>query len=267
MIRKKIRRSLKKIFSFLLGKKQKNIIHIPIQLRFGNLLYFYLHCYRMREKGQEVYILHTETMDYWLNFFPLLKEFIVHSEDFKIYDNHDYFSSYYQNFGQDFTLEELNSFIEKYIVREDIFHSSHSEKKTVINIRRGDFYSGKKISPSQFDQVGYVKKVLDKNPSFSAVPILIISDDISWCQQELSFINNSTEIQFLSDNQPIDDFIAISGANNLIVTNSTFSYWGGYISKFLNKESRVIAPNFGATFYEDSIAIQLHPDWEIEKIV
>lgn len=267
MIRKKIRRILKKTYSFLIGKKQKNVIHIPIQLRFGNLLYFYLYCYRMRKRGKEVYILHTTTMDYWLKHFPLLNDFIVHSEDFKTYDNLDYFSSYYQDFGQDFTLNELNDFIQQYIVTSEFFTNSRSEEKTIINIRRGDFYSTNNVSPSQFDQVEYVKKVFDKNPSFSSHPILIISDDITWCQQELAFIERFNEIQFLPNNEPIDDFIAISKAKNLIVTNSTFSYWGGYISKFLNKENNVIAPNFGATFYKNSIAIQLHPGWDLEKVI
>ena len=164
-------------------------------------------------------------------------------------------------------MNELNDFIKKYIVVEEFFSNSKSDNKTVVNIRRGDFYSENTNSPSQFDQVEYVKKAFEKNPSLSALPILIISDDIAWCQQELSFIDKNNLVQFLSDNEPIDDFIAISTAKNLIVTNSTFSYWGGYISKFLNKENRVIAPNFGATFYKNSIAIQLHPDWEIEKVV
>lgn len=267
MIGKKIRRNLKKTFSLLIGKKQKNVIHIPIQLRFGNLLYFYLHCYIMKQRGKEVYILHTTTMDYWLKYFPLLNDFVVYSEDFKIYDNLDYFTSYYQNFGEDFTLNELNDFIKKYIVREEFFSNSKSEERTVVNIRRGDFYSTDTVSPSQFDQVEYVKKVFGKNLSLTALPIFVISDDIVLCRQELSFIERFNQLHFLPNNGPIDDFIAICNAKNLIVTNSTFSYWGGYVSKFLNKNNKVIAPDFGATFYKNNLAIQLHPSWVIEKVI
>lgn len=267
MITKKIRRRLKKIYAFLIGKKQKNVIQIPTQLRLGNLLYFYLHCYKMKKEGKEIYILHTITMDYWLKYFPLFNDFIVYPDDFKVYDNLDYFSSYYQNFGKDFHLNELNDFIQQYIFTEKYFNTSISENRTIINIRRGDFYSTDTVSPSQFDQVEYVKKVFEKNLSLTALPIFVISDDISWCKQELSFIEEFNHLQFPSDNEPIDDFIFICNAKNLIVTNSTFSYWGGYISKFLNNENKVIAPNFGATFYKNSIAIQLHPDWEIEEII
>ena len=267
MIGKKLRRGLKKAYSILIRKKQKNVLKIPLQLRLGNLLYFYLHCHKMKLQNKEVYILHTETMDYWLKYFPNLKDFVLHSDDFKFYDNLDYFSSYYQNFGIDFNINELTDFINQYILTESFFKNFAADHRTVINIRRGDFYSSEKKSPSEFDQIQYVKRIFKNHPELLTLPVFVISDDISWCQKELYFLEKVSHLHFLPDNKPIDDFIAISTAKNLIVTNSTFSYWGGYISKVINKENLVIAPNFGATFYKDSIAIQLHSDWKIEDII
>lgn len=239
-MKKVIRRNLKSIFALAIGKKQKHVIEIPAQLRFGNLLYFYLHCYIMRRQNKLVYILHTKTMDYWLEYFPRLQEFILYANDFKFYDNLDYFSSYYQNFGVDFKTQELNDFIHNYILPDLFFKYANYEERTVINIRRGDFYSSKQKSPSEFNQVQFVKKVLINHSIIRDLPIYIISDDIAWCKKNLSFFGDL--FHFISDNEPYQDFISICTAKNLVVTNSTFSYWGGYISKAINEKNVVIAP-------------------------
>lgn len=267
IINKKNRRLLKKITSKILLKNQKQVIEIPEQARFGNILYFFLHCYIEREKNNNVFILYTKTMDYWLTHFPKLNAFILNPNEFKRYDNKDWFVEYYQIFGTDFTEIKLNEFIDTYILSSNYFNEN--KNNTVINIRRGDFYEKGKILPANFDQLKFLEIVIQKYPTIFNNLIEIVSDDVKWCEENLSNIlkeHCTGKIQYNYESNPFEDFVSICTAKNLIINNSTFSYWGGYINSRLRNDHNVISPNFGATFYKDSIAVQLHPDWKIIEI-
>ncbi|MGI9652423.1 alpha-1,2-fucosyltransferase [Chryseobacterium sp. RLHN22] len=223
-----------------------------------------------QQKGNMVSILHTETMDYWLKFFPALRNFVISPEQLiKKVDNLDWFNSYYQQFGNDFTKKELNYFIQNILLTNSILDNIEISEKTIINIRRGDYYSTEKKLPSSFDQNAYLNEVIEKFPKIFNYPIEIVSDDVEWCKENLNFPYHikSEDIFFKKDSTPIEDFKSLCSARNLVITNSTFSYWGGYICKFLSNKNTVIAPNFASTLYENSTAYQLHPEWEIIDVL
>lgn len=257
---KKIRRLIKKVLSIIFFQKQKTVIAIPEQVRFGNHLYFFLHCDIERKKGINIFIRYTENMSFWLKEFPALTTFVTYPENLHFFDNFDWFKSYYQDFGKDFTQEDLNNFIKSYLINEKF----KTNKRIAFNIRRGDFYIGKN-DMSAFDQLSYLKKILECHAELKTKTIEIVSDDVEWCKknitiEDVSFIFNESK-------NPIDHFYTLSNSCFLAVTNSTFSYWSGYISKYLNKENVVLSPDFGGRHYKDNIAIQLHPEWEIIHLI
>lgn len=263
-----LRKIFKKIIAKATNRKQRIIIEIPLQARFGNLLYFFLHCFIEQKKGKNTYILYTETMSYWLNFFPSLKEFIIYPDEYRKIDNLTWMDSYYQDFNKDFTLDDLNLFIKNKIITNSIFLNSRTINKLVINIRRGDFYSDKNINTFGFDQIFYLKEIFKKYKNSFNISIEIVSDDIEWCKRELSFINDySNNIQYETNKSPIEDFMKICTANQLIITNSTFSYWGAYINNVINPKSKIFVPDFGSKEFKDYKAIQLNPNWEIIKCI
>lgn len=266
----KIRRNIKKIYCFLFNKKQKSVIAVEHGARLGNFLYFFLHAYISRTNGINLYYLQTPNMEVWLKQFPFLTDFTISEDDFKWYDNLNWRISYQQFLGVDFSVNKLNSFIENKIIQNnDIKPNFGTVQKSIINIRRGDFYKNNKSSPSTFNQIEYVEKSISSFPEFLALPIEIISDDVEWCEKNLSSIFDKLRISvdYKYDYGPIEDFRALCSAKNLIITNSTFSYWGGYVCAFLSSQNVVIAPNFGSTWYSDSIAIQIHPDWNIIDVL
>lgn len=262
-LEKKVRRYVKRIYSYVIGQKQKHIISIPDQARFGNLLYFYLQSYIHQKEN--LYFLHTITMDYWLKYFPNFSQFVVYPKDFKKYDNIDWLPHYFQEFGKDFTKKDLNNFIREVVFTNDFFSHIKTEEKTVINIRRGDFYIGDKTTASSFDQIKYVKKVIALHPQIFNCKIEIVSDDINWCKENLKLPYEN--IIYKENSSPIEDFISICTAKNLVATNSTFSYWGGYICGYLQKGNLVIAPNFGATLFKNKLAHQVDPEWIIIDVL
>ena len=61
--------------------------------------------------------------------------------------------------------------------------------------------------------------------------IYIFSDDINWCKQ--NFIHN-TSIEFVTLEDEIEEFCFMMTFENIIMANSTFSWWAAYLSEGSN---------------------------------
>jgi hypothetical protein len=110
-----------------------------------------------------------------------------------------------------------------------------------IHIRRGDYVSNPKIL-SQFGlcSIDYYKKAIKylnekvDNPTF-----FVFSDDINWAKQNLKIKNT-----FFISNPKIneaEDIMLMSQCKHHIIANSSFSWWGAWLSN--NSDKIVIAPN------------------------
>jgi hypothetical protein len=73
--------------------------------------------------------------------------------------------------------------------------------------------------------------------------ILIFSDDINWCKNNLLIKNKN--IFFIEGNQDYIDLWLMSMCKNNIMANSTFSWWGAWLNKNPNKKVFVPRTWFG----------------------
>ncbi|WP_167335390.1 alpha-1,2-fucosyltransferase [Pedobacter kyungheensis] len=104
---------------------------------------------------------------------------------------------------------------------------------TSIHIRRGDYL--KMLYKHPFCGLKYYKKAIDligKNENF-----IIVSDDITWCKNNIKLKN----VIFAENTSPIIDLYIQSYCENNILSNSSFSWWGAYLNKHINK--KVIVPS------------------------
>jgi hypothetical protein len=114
-----------------------------------------------------------------------------------------------------------------------------------LHVRRGNYVERSEIHPPQ--NVEYYKQaisIIGENSHY-----LIFSDDISWCIENLSFIKNKT---FITDNIDYQDLYLMSMCKNNIIANSSFSWWGAWLNKNVNK--KVVFPSrwFGVPFLNTS---------------
>ena len=126
------------------------------------------------------------------------------------------------------------------ISKEDsrIINDMQAENSVCIHIRRGDYV---KLDWLVCDKAYYEKAIalisekLD-NPSF-----YVFSDDVDWVRENITFPANSKVI-FADDGKHMDYEIMrfMYSCNNFIISNSTFSWWGQYLS--YNENKIVIAP-------------------------
>ncbi len=260
------------VFSFLLLRKPAIIIVTPNNIRLGNHLYYLLHC-NIENKRSTLFkyvILEDDNLVEWLIKFPELRKLVKNKEKVKRLDIKKKDYSFFQRFGKDFTEEELNDFIDVYIKPEIIkFESSEfSSDDLIINLRIGDYYASVHESKYGFNQTEYVKFIFNHSENFSLkkyTKIIIISDDQNWCKKHLNFLDKYCEELIISDeyNDAFKCLIGISLSKNLIISNSTFSYWRAYISNRINNCYNVIAPAFHSRAVQDEISYQLNPKWKI----
>jgi hypothetical protein len=109
------------------------------------------------------------------------------------------------------------------------------EECVSIHVRRAD-YLNLSAYYQQLD-IDYYLKALDIVGNNKT--IVIFSDDIAWCKNNLKPISQSKSVHFISEPTHID-VAAMSLCSHNIIANSTFSFWGAYLNQ--NSQKIVVAP-------------------------
>ena len=120
---------------------------------------------------------------------------------------------------------------------------SSVENPIALHVRRTDYLVN---SENHFNlPLDYYKAALDYFDSNRN--IIVFSDDPTWCQQQDVFSDDRFMVSENTDNRV--DLCLMSLCNDFIIANSSFSWWGAWLSQ--NKNKKVIAPFqwFGKTGY------------------
>lgn len=129
-----------------------------------------------------------------------------------------------------------------------------------IQVRRGDYIKFPNHHP-QLTPKYYMDAVKMANPS----RIVIYSDDIQWCKDNLKF--NVPTIYSKNDTD-WKELIEMSYYKNIIISNSSFGWWAAYLNPI--KEKRVFVPSiwFGPAILSDGFKMEdlILPEWNIVKV-
>lgn len=127
-----------------------------------------------------------------------------------------------------------------------------SDNSVSLHVRRSDYVTSNGYHPIQ--DIDYYMNALDIISDYDQ--ILVFSDDINWCKDNLKF----DKIYFVENFSDIDDMYIMGLCKNNIIANSSFSWWGAWLNSSPNK--KVIAPSkwFGdkANINQSDI---IPPDW------
>jgi len=137
------------------------------------------------------------------------------------------------------------------ITYQKLIHKYHDilEKDTCsIHVRRGNYLEKQNYHPVL--TLDYYKKAI--SIIGSGKHYLIFSNDITWCKENLDFIEKKT---FIEENTDYQDLYLMSMCKDNIIANSSFSWWGAWLNKTHNK--KVICPSiwFGPSFHTDTSGI------------
>lgn len=244
----------------------KRYIALPNGIRWGNILYFLLqaeiHGYKLiaRNDGHE----------FWLDIFPKLRRFFIEESDIKFLDLNIKYKTFFQSYKVEFSYSHLKKFALKYFINHpeyDDYLSRTNHGTLYINIRRGDYYGTEHEKHYGFDIVGFIKYCFESKQIPNQDSIVVISDDIDWCRKNLNFLkNHSQSVDFPDGVGARESFFILSTARKLLISNSTFCYWGAYISSVnYGADSEIYAPDFINRLPQHRETLQYLPDWKIIK--
>jgi len=131
------------------------------------------------------------------------------------------------------------------------------DNPVALHIRRGDFL----INSVHHHNLSmkYYEEALKQFDSDRQV--IIFSDDTDWCKQQPLF--ESDRFLVCEGGGPYTDLYMMSKCADFIIANSTYSWWGAWLSD--NKEKVVIYPDrwFGPNNIDKSTADLFPPEWRM----
>jgi len=141
------------------------------------------------------------------------------------FQSEKYFKNYKSEIADLFRARELDENIisERYPFLKD-------EKVVSLHVRRGDYLKFPEIHPTM--SLEYYKSALDSLEDKDK--IIIFSDDLEWCKK-----NFDKDVVYSDLPQDYLDLYAMSKCYHHIICNSSFSWWGAWLS---NTQGKVIAP-------------------------
>lgn len=144
-----------------------------------------------------------------------------------------YFSHILDSIHEDFTF--------KLEILEPCKEAFEFDKIISLHVRRTDYVKNSQVHPPC--PLEYYKEALSKFDS--KLPVMIFSDDIEWCRKQKLF--ESDRFIISESNCNLIDMCLMSMCSHHIISNSSFSWWGAWLSRSNN----VIAPSkwFGDNGY------------------
>ena len=112
-----------------------------------------------------------------------------------------------------------------------------SNKDVAVHIRRMDYLNNNFHKVLSLDYYyNSLKEIIKK---IDIEKIHIFSDDLNWCKKNFSFENIPIHFNYLGID--VDEMFLMSHFNNIVIANSSFSWWAAYLPNSTN-EKLVYAP-------------------------
>lgn len=238
--------------------------HLGRHGRLGNQMFQYAALRGIAAfKEYEFCIPESQFRDQW-NDHQLFEAFTLSNLKKKQFLSGEYYQEKYFNYDSDYVNncpDNVNLYgffqTEKYFshitdsIREDFTFKSEIldpckeafdfDELISLHIRRTDFVEKPNDHPPC--SLDYYQKALEQFDS--SIQVMIFSDDIDWCKNQDLFKDD--RFIFSENEWNLIDLCLMSMCTHHIIANSTFSWWGAWLSKSDN----VIAPSkwFGDTGY------------------
>jgi hypothetical protein len=158
------------------------------------------------------------------------------------WQSHKYFDSIKNEIFDSFSFK--SEFINK---NDTVLNDILSTNSVCLNVRRGDFLNDTLLG---FKDVDFFVKATNflESKIDSELHYFIFSDDISWCQENLNFLNTFTVVDHSHKGHKFANYLFLmSSCKHFIIPNSTFAWWAAWLSK--NAGKIVISP---ADWFNDS---------------
>ena len=257
----------------LVRRGPRTVLWTPGALGFGNHLYLWFWAHRQRSAGRPAAVLWRPEMEPWLALFPALGDLVVRRSQVHPTDRRQP-DEWGMGYGRDFNTAELEEFCRQRLLSAPVLDAAGAPfadpDALVINVRRGDYYSNPTFRGMySFDVEAYLRLAVGQAAAERPIGRLhVVSDGSDWCRARLGWLaEHADELSFSSPaDGPAQNLREVATAQRLVLTNSTFSYWAGYLATTAHgRPDQVWAPWFHARIFDGGRAFQLDPRWRIVR--
>lgn len=233
----------------------------------GNMFSFWLWAHHGRRHGLDHLVRATPAMEPWLQVFPEVRELVLEPGQVRLRDQR--LCDWAQDFDK-FPHESMTSFIEQRLLRGTRLPWRREEDAGVVtvNVRRGDYYAVPALRAQYgFDIASYVRRAMVGAQEQEPIrAVAVVSDDPHWCRTNLAFLADHGPVHHQDPTDgPVQNLAQLASARRLVLANSTFSYWGAYLSNAVHEENHhlVWAPDLHRRDIKHGKAFQLDPRWSV----
>lgn len=164
-------------------------------------------------------------------------------KDFRLVKYNYDLSGYFQSWKY---FKDSNNTVKKYFTPKEQPQSAFRDA-VAVHVRRGDYLGLQHIHPTL--GMNYYDNAMSY---FPGKEFLVFSDDIDWCVKNFT----KRDVSFVESNDnPVLDLLFMSQCSRFIIANSSFSWWGAYLSG----SKTVVAPKIWAL--NETKNERLMPDW------
>lgn len=129
-----------------------------------------------------------------------------------------------------------------------------STESVAVHIRRGDYVTlGYVVCSIQY----YQKCMMEIKERLVDPCFFIFSDDIRWVKKELKYDGRMIFVDL--DNKAVDDMRLLYSCKHFIMSNSTFSWWGAWLSD--NPSKIIFQPKYWKNSDLEKYVLKM-PEWE-----
>lgn len=238
----------------LVRRGPRDVLYAHAATNGGNHLYLWMLAHTLRRANPQTYVQVVPSQAPWVAEFPALAELCLpgrmHVTDRRI-------ARLGAGFDSDFTRSDLTDFTRARLLSSPSFTDRLAAAREVVtpgtltvNIRRGDYYGTVHEAEFGIRIVPYVAAALALQAARAPLGhVQVVSDDLPWCQANLAPTLDEAGVTSASFTRPgtdmFDDIAALAVSRRLVLANSTFSYWGGYLATVLGTDpADVVAPYF-----------------------
>ena len=126
-----------------------------------------------------------------------------------------------------------------------------------IHVRRGDYVGNKGFG--DVCTLEYYQKAIQQLNVTGETHFFVFSNDIAWCEEHLQpLMKNVTYVDWNKGKDSHWDMYLMSQCEQLVIANSSFSWWGAYLNQ---RASKIIAPKLWNRYVSD-MHIQM-PEWQL----
>lgn len=119
-----------------------------------------------------------------------------------------------------------------------------------IHVRRGDYLEAQNVYGGICTEKYYTTGIEYMEQHINYGHFFVFSDDMNWCRQFLGKKDNVTFVDINSNDEGYFDLVLMSKCKNIIMANSSFSWWAAWLND--TNEKIIISPKRWNSFTKDS---------------